>query len=432
MITRRTRIQLFVFALITLLGCSYVGATYAQLDRFFRDTSYEVVAHFADSGGGIFAGGQVTYRGVPVGRVDELTLTDDGVDVHLQIDKDKDTIPADTLAVVANASAVGEQYVDLQPQSKGEPYLEDGSEIDTADTAVPIATEKLLGDVARTVSSVDRDALRTTVSELGTAFGGSGEDLSRILDDGGDFIQKADDNFQVTTDLIRDANTVLKGQLASEDDIRTFARQLRLFTRTLAGADPDLRRVIDEGGSTARVLRTFLEDNGVELGDLINNLVTTGRVVRRHLDGVEQLLVIYPYVVEGGFTVVSKSPTTGLYDAHFGLIITDTAMCHEGYEGTRVRTPAQRGNREMNTDARCTEAPTQSNPRGAQNIYPRAAADYDPDDVVASYDPDTGDLTWGGVPADGTDASTAVPDTLAGNASWLWLDPLGAGSGGQG
>ena len=43
----------------------------------------------------------------------------------------------------------------------------------------------------------------------------------------------------------------------------------------------------------------------------------------RHLDGIEQLLVIYPYVVEGGFTVVSKSPDTGLYDAHFGLIITD-------------------------------------------------------------------------------------------------------------
>ena len=32
--------------------------------------------------------------------------------------------------------------------------------------------------------------------------------------------------------------------------------------------------------------------------------------------------MIYPYVVEGGFTVVSKSPDTGLYDAHFGMILT--------------------------------------------------------------------------------------------------------------
>ena len=71
---------------------------------------------------------------------------------------------------------------------------------------------------------------------------------------------------------------------------------------------------------TANELRTFIEDNEVELGELINNLVTTGEVAVQHLDGIEQVLVLYPYVVEGGFTVVSKSTDTGLYDAHFGLI----------------------------------------------------------------------------------------------------------------
>ena len=35
--------------------------------------------------------------------------------------------------------------------------------------------------------------------------------------------------------------------------------------------------------------------------------------------------MIYPYVVEGGFTVVSKSPDTGMYDAHFGLILQQNA-----------------------------------------------------------------------------------------------------------
>ena len=49
--------------------------------------------------------------------------------------------------------------------------------------------------------------------------------------------------------------------------------------------------------------------------------------------------MIYPYVVEGGFTVVSKSPDTGLYDAHFGMIITDQKVCHQGYEGTDTRPP---------------------------------------------------------------------------------------------
>jgi len=50
MILRRTKIQLLVFALITLLGVSFVGAKYAQLDRLVRPTTYTVVAHFRDSG----------------------------------------------------------------------------------------------------------------------------------------------------------------------------------------------------------------------------------------------------------------------------------------------------------------------------------------------------------------------------------------------
>ena len=99
MITRRTRVQLLVFALITLVGVSFVGARYARLDRVLLDQSYTVVAHFADSGGA-FAGAEVSYRGVRVGQVDRLELTKDGVDIVLDIDNEFDDIPADAKALV--------------------------------------------------------------------------------------------------------------------------------------------------------------------------------------------------------------------------------------------------------------------------------------------------------------------------------------------
>ncbi len=80
-----------------------------------------MVVHFEDSGG-IFAGGEVTYRGVRVGKVDKLELTDAGVDAYLDIQNSYDEIPADAKAVVGNRSAVGEQYVELQPQTDAKPY----------------------------------------------------------------------------------------------------------------------------------------------------------------------------------------------------------------------------------------------------------------------------------------------------------------------
>ena len=113
-------------------------------------TTTRSTAHFADSGG-IFAGGEVTYRGVSVGKVNKLVLTDEGVDVVLDIDNGYDEIPADTLAVVGNRSAVGEQYVELQPQRDDGPYLHNGSVIDEQDTRLPIATDTLLTHLSETV-----------------------------------------------------------------------------------------------------------------------------------------------------------------------------------------------------------------------------------------------------------------------------------------
>jgi phospholipid/cholesterol/gamma-HCH transport system substrate-binding protein len=421
MITRRTKIQLMVFVLITLLGVSYVGARYARLDRLLFDDSYTVVAHFPDSGG-IFAGGEVTYRGVNVGQVQSLELTDQGVDLHLAIQKDFDDIPADTLAVVGNRSAVGEQYVELQPQSDDKPYLEDDSQIPVENTRIPIATQKLLGDISDTVESVDKQALTTTVTEMGKAFDGTGQDLARMIDSGNAFIHEANANFDTTTALIKDSNTVLQGQVDSASAIREFARNFALFSGTLAGSDPDLRQLIDSGSATANELRTFLEDNQVDLGQLINNLVTTGEVVVKHLDGIEQVLVIYPYVVEGGFTVVSKSPDTGLYDAHFGLVLTqDPQVCNKGYEGTNERPPQDGSNAPMNENAHCAEPPSQSNARGAQNAPSRAGAAYRAP-VVASYDPASEHVKWFDRPGQQYHEPLSWdPPAGYGGESWQWL-----------
>lgn len=420
MIERTTKIQLLVFLIITLVGVSFVGARYARLDRLFIDDTYTVVAHFSESGG-IFSAAEVTYRGVKIGQVERLELTDAGVDVLLSIDKGYDEIPADAIALVGNRSAVGEQYVELQPQSDVKPYLGEDSEIATENTQTPIQTKTLLTNLSNTVNSVDREALRTTVSELGAAFGGTGEDLQRIIDTGNAFIQDANANFDTTTALIKDGNVVLRGQVASASAIRNFASKLSLFSGSLAASDRDLRKVIDNGSLAANDLRRFIEDNDVDLAGLVNNLVTTGEVTVKNLDGVEQVLVVYPYVVEGGFTVVAKSPQTGLYDAHFGLIETsEPHVCTRGYESTNRRNPqTERGNAPMNFKARCTEPAAESNARGAQHA-PRAAADYD-SPVVASVDPASGKVTWGSKVPGGLDNPGSVAPSTLGEESWKWL-----------
>ncbi len=403
MITQRTKVQLIVFVIISLVGVTYVGARYARLDTLFMETAFPVTAHFAESGGA-FEGAEVTYRGVTVGEVTRLKLVEGGVDMTLEIEDNFPDIPQDSFALVGNRSAVGEQYVELQPQRKGEPFLKEGSQIPRKMTGTPIATTKLLTDLDATARSVNKKSLRTVVSEAGKAFHGTGDDLGTIIDTSTSFIQTANQNFDITRALIRDSDTVLTTQVAKRSAIRSFSKDLALFSQTLADNDPALRKVIDNGSATANQVRTFLEQNRVDLGQLINNLVTTGRIVVRNLDGIEQVLVVFPYVVAGGFTVVAKDPNTGKYDAHFGAVLTsDPPVCQQGY-GEPQRSPQDLSDKPMDYNAQCTAPAGQTNPRGTSHA-PRAGAAYR-SPVIGTYDQSTGTVRFGEAPA-------GVPDSLA-------------------
>ena len=417
MITKRTKVQLAIFVAITLIGVSFVGARYAKLDRAFIDRTYAVTAHFADSGGA-FTGAEVTYRGVTVGRVGEMELTEDGVDLVLEIENDQGRIPADTRALVGNRSAVGEQYVELQPNVDDGPYLEDGSEIEQSRTAVPITSSKWLTSTQRLVDSVDKKDLRTVVSELGAAFKDGGDDLTRLIDTSTSFLDTANANFELTRRLIRDSNTVLSTQLGKASAIRSFSKDLALLSDTLVASDDDLRRIIANGGATATQLRRFLEENKVDLAKLLNNLVTLGDIQVRHLDGLEMVLILYPYTVAGGFVVNSRSPD-GNFDAHFGLVLTQNNVCRRGYDPSEQRPPQDGSNKRMDMDARCAEAIGESNARGAQHS-PRVAPGPD-EKVVATYDRRTRSVSF-------TDQEPQTAVTYTGGAhnqfgkeSWKWL-----------
>jgi phospholipid/cholesterol/gamma-HCH transport system substrate-binding protein len=412
MISHRTKVQLAIFVAITLVGVSFVGARYAKLNRLFVDTSYHVTAHFADSGG-IFENAEVNYRGVAVGRVGKLVLTKNGVDVVLDIDKGENRIPADTYAIVGNRSAVGEQYVELQPKTDNGPYLKDKSEIPVEQTAIPITSSKWLLDTDRLVNSVNKQSLETVVSESGAAFNGAGADLAAIIDNSTAFINAANANFDVTTALIKDSSTVLRTQLDKTSAIKDFSRNLALVSDTLAGGDADLRTIIENGSATANQLRVFLERNKVDLGQLINNLVTTGEVAVRHLAGTEMILVLYPYVTAGAYIVVDKSKDTGLFDAHFGMVLTnDPSVCHKGYDPKERRPTSDGSSAPMDMDVRCAEPRTMSDPRGSA-WAPRSAP-------VATYDRSTGKVTF----LDQAKTPTVTYDggaSIYGKDSWKWL-----------
>ncbi|GAA1607422.1 MlaD family protein [Kribbella sancticallisti] len=426
MITRTVRLQLMVFLLITVIGVAYVGGKYAQIDKLLFDDDYTVSASFAESGG-IFSGAEVTYRGQPVGRVGELELLPDGVEVDLDIDK-KVKIPSDLLAVVANRSAIGEQYVDLQPRRDGGPYLKDRSKISRENTAIPIDTTELLLNLDQLVNSVDKNSLRTTVKELGDALRGRGTDLQKIIDSSGSLINDADANILQTIKLINDGNTVLATQVASGDAIKTWAKNLALLSDTLVSSDTNLRSVIDNGSAASQQVTALIQENRADIAVLLGNLLTVSEITAVRLDAVEQLLVVYPAVSMGGYVVPAKDPGTGHYDAHFGLVLGfSPPACRAGYNGTDKRVPQDTTNKPANTKAACTASPSSgTNVRGSQNKPAPSSRTANRVGYGVGYDPITGAAGGTGGMPELVLGSTGGQAEYLGKDSWkaLILGPV--------
>lgn len=417
MITRTVKAQLVAFAAVTAVGVSYVGARYTGLVDDVLGRGYTVRADFADSGG-IFPGAEVTYRGVPVGKVGALRLSGSGgVSVALDIKDGAPRIPADTLAVVADRSAVGEQYVDLQPRTSHGPYLLDGSAIPRGSTRVPLPTTDLVLSLDRLVNSVGKNDLRVTVDELGKAFDGTGPNLSRLVDSGNALVESASRSLPETISLIENSRKVLKTQADQGSSIKSFAHDLAALSAQLKASDGDLRKVIGNATPAAQQVDSVLKSTGPGLSVLLANLISGGRVTLAHLPGVEQALVTFPALVAGSYTVVPGDGTT-----HFGLVVNanDPPPCTKGY-GTTWRDPSDTGTRAANTDAHCS-APRggKTSVRGAQNAPGATSGGANQAAYITPYDPETGTATGpDGRPVE--IGSTGGQQTVFGKESWQWL-----------
>lgn len=413
MITRSVKLQLLVFALISIAGMAFAGARYADLDRFFVDQGYMVGADFVDSGG-IFEGAEVTYRGVPVGQVKELSLRPDGVRVDMLL-RPGTKVPTDVAAAVGNRSAVGEQYVDLLPEREGEPYLRESDVIPRADTTIPIQPTELLTNLDDLVNSVDKPSLAIVLDELGQAFDdGTGESLQRLVDSGDKLTAAATEALPETIALIRDGNTVLRTQNQTSGQFRSFNRDLRSLTTQLRSSDPDFRALYANGTRSANEVRDLLQANETALPVLIDNLLSTAQVQQVRLPALRQVLVTYPNVVAGGFTV-----TPGDGTAHFGQVLDEEPpVCTRGYETTDERRPEDESIRTPNFAAYCAEDDGPSSIRGSRNTpYPKDSGPF----------PENGSTGSDRAGKGGGGAAAAAASSSRGSASARQVDPVTLG-----
>jgi phospholipid/cholesterol/gamma-HCH transport system substrate-binding protein len=352
MLTTGTKIKLVAFGLLAVAVLAFTAVRYANLGHFLGLSGYYTVKVELPNAGGLYPNADVTYRGVSVGRVGTMGLTATGIVVDLNINNSAPKIPSSGLqATVADLSAVGEEYVDLRPQTSQGPYLTSNSVIPEHNTQVPLPITSVLTSINTLVTSVPQQSLRTLVSKLGDAFQGQGPNLQVLLDSSSTLTHAATENIPQASRLIGDGQTVLATQAADTAAIQSFGRNASLLASQLAHSDSDLRKLIINTPQAALQVTGLLRDNNVSLSSVIANLLTTSNVTLTRQPALKEMLSALPAAIAAGSTVITS------HGANFGVALTffKPLPCTAGYGGTVNRNGLDTSpSRSLNTGAKCT------------------------------------------------------------------------------
>ncbi|MCG7592491.1 MCE family protein [Mycobacterium sp. PSTR-4-N] len=330
MLTRLVRTQLILFAVASVIGLTVMVVTYLQAPTLLGVGRMTVTLQLPGTGG-LYRFSNVTYRGVQIGTVTDVRPTRDGAEATLSL-ATSPRIPADLHAAVLSVSAVGEQYVDLQPRTDASPYLRDGSVIPASDTSIPQAVGPMLDQVSALIGSIPKDKISPLLDETFTAFNGTGSDVGSLLDSSSRLIGDANAHADQATALINDSAPLLDGQAESVDAIRTWARSLAGVTGQVAADDPQVRTLLSTGPGAADEASRLFNQVKPTLPILLANLTSLGQVGVTYKPALEQLLVLLPPVVASTQAYgAPKNNPTGMSLGDFTLTMNDPPACTVGF-----------------------------------------------------------------------------------------------------
>jgi phospholipid/cholesterol/gamma-HCH transport system substrate-binding protein len=342
-LTRSILIQLGIFIAIAVVAISIMAFGYMNLpNMLFGAGHYRVTLQLSQTGG-LYERGNVTYRGVQVGRVESVDLTNNGVAATLSLKSDV-KIPADLDAQVHSQSAVGEQYVELIPRSGDGPALEDGSVIPLDRASIPTNVNTLLEATNRGLDAIPRDNLKTAVDESYLAVGGLGPDLSRLVKGSTALAIDARSNLDPLTALIDQSKPILDTQTDTGDSIRAWASNLATVTGELQANDESVRGVLAKAPGAADEVRALFQRLQPTLPIVLANLVTVGEVALTYQPSLEQLLVLLPQgtattQATGTANRNSKQDLKGAY-LNFNLNLNLPPPCTTGFLPANEQRPA--------------------------------------------------------------------------------------------
>jgi phospholipid/cholesterol/gamma-HCH transport system substrate-binding protein len=232
-----------VVAVLALLA----GAVAIGLILFGGNGGHTYKLQF-ETGGQLVRGNEVLVGGQPIGTVDDLTLTDDGLaEVQITVDQQ---LHEGTTAVVRSTSLSGiaNRYVSVSPGPNTEgTELEDGATLSSADTTAPVDLDQLFNSL----DEETRASLQNVIQGSATLYAGNTEGARAAYKYFAPALQSTQ---RLLAELNRDSRTLSQFFVSGADVLGAVAERRSDLSALTANANEALGAIAVENASLDRSL----------------------------------------------------------------------------------------------------------------------------------------------------------------------------------
>jgi phospholipid/cholesterol/gamma-HCH transport system substrate-binding protein len=308
-----------------LLGTAMLITIYGQL-RFPQETTYNAIF---DTVSGLKNGNFVRIAGVEVGKVKDITITDDATAQVTFTTDDSVVLTEGSRAVVRYDDLIGGRYLALEQGPGSTRKLPHGGTIPVDRTAPALDLDALIGGFRPLFHALNPDQVNALSGQLIAAFQGQGPTIGSILTQTAALTNTLADRDQLIGQVVVNLNTVLGSLGDRSDKLGKAVDSLADLVHGLENRNRDISNSVAYANENAATIADLLSQARPPLQKTIHETDRAAAAVLAEHDYFDNLLKTLP----DAYRVLGRQALNGDF---FSFYLCDIALKLNGKGGQPV------------------------------------------------------------------------------------------------
>lgn len=243
-----------------LIGALLLGALAAYNQTFTK--SVDVTLETGKLGNSLQTGSDVKLNGVPVGRVSEISSSDDGAKLTLALQPEiAKKLSPETVARLLPKTLFGERYVSLQQGFDGDGGLASGDVIREDSSAEAVELQEVFDELLPMLQAIKPDKLSAALGEMTLMLRGQGEDLGTMMVSWSKYFEKINPLVPQMTDSLGKFGEVADVYAEAAPDLLDAVESMATTSQMLVDENDNLTTVFASVISSANDVTGWMNEN---------------------------------------------------------------------------------------------------------------------------------------------------------------------------